>query len=146
MNLEELINKYKVNYSFGCNHMENVLLTDGIFESMEWHTEVECETIYSYCYDGRRGLWVNVFREDGEVVCVQVCAGREGDDASITLAIDSDWLDRLAEENGTVVKKWALLCKVGNLQVDISNIVKNAISGYGTSHESDIREIDKVLS
>lgn len=138
MTIRQLIERYKTPYSNGGeNHCENTFKGEYIFDA-SYETYTQCTTMYNYCYDGRRGIWINVFYEGDEVKCVQVNAGREGDDACATICLDNEWLKFLAETEGTFVSvspDFGSILYVNSLDKDITSYIKDEIGCYGTPSE-----------
>jgi hypothetical protein len=146
--IRELLTKYPTNVE---NTMvSNKFKSQYLFTSGGYETFNPCDTIYSYCYDGRRGVWVNVFTShQGNIACIQISAGREGDDACATILLDKQWLSDLAmynelgnrstdEFSGTILE-------CGSLDCDITDYALNEIGCYGTGPKETVNHILTVL-
>lgn len=105
-------------------------------------------SIFAYCHDNRRGIWINKFTHDGEVKCIQVNAGREGDDACATICLDITWLHDLADEYDTRVdiSDYGSIMYPTSLDEDISDYVRKEIGTYGSSYEDKGNKIEEVLT
>ena len=106
--------------------------------------------IYSYKYDNRRGVWINKF-VDKDLKIVQICAGREGDDAIMTFVIDKKWFfDFLKLNNSELLQRDRCfntdsLIYIDNLDTDISDVTINAIGSYGTRYGASEFKIKEIL-
>lgn len=146
MTLRELLAKYQ-------DEVESMLAGnfkgEYLFESGPYAITVNgAASIYAYCHDGRRGIWINKFVEGGEVKCVQVNAGREGDDACATMCMDKDWLASIADDYDTVVdiSEYGSIVYLDSLDEDISEYVTKEICSYGTEYNQQVSKITEVLS
>ena len=145
MTLLQLLDKYSEEV---LDQSQSNMKTSYIFTSQELETNANGVVIYSYCYDNRRGVWITKFECKGVPVAVQICAGREGDDAIILFVLDGEWFTNLADSNGTSIKvsKYGNVVYLGDLGVDITEDVIKEIGRYGTSYEEKRDHILKVLT
>ena len=154
MTLQQLVDHYEDPFDDGNhNHLFGVLKVDDLFKESTYvaHTP-HCETIYNYCYDGRRGVWINKYVEDNELQCVQVAAGREGDDAIVTFILSREWLANLADTYDSTVDiddEYDVILFFSNedlVSKDISEILVDSISGYGTSCSEKPFRIEQIVN
>ena len=137
--LRQLLNKYK-KIEKPTWVVKDTFKGEYIFKSREYHTHIPCETIYEFCYDNRRGIWINKFLWNDKVVCVQVNGGREGDDACATMLLDKEWLGYY----GDIQKDCSIkFCK--SLDEEVGEYIRKEIKSYGTPCEAKEWKIREIL-
>ncbi len=135
MTIKKIIEKYDV--PIVDSFLANIFKGEYIFDSRPYATTKKCNSIFEKMRDKRRGLWINKFcNSENEVVCIQLSAGKEGDEACATIITDKSWLISMAEDNETIVNisTPGSLLIVDNLDVDISKYVIDTLECFGTDN------------
>ena len=151
MTLRELLSKYSEEVKEIKSSDVRAFKPGHLWKKQVWEAYAEeRQLVYASCYDNRRGIWINKFEKNGELVCVQITAGREGDDAIASIVLDREWLQDLAIENDTEMEeehniKYSTALYVDNIGVDITEYVIEEVGGYGTDYDSDDYLIEEIL-
>lgn len=139
MIVKELLNKYDTKVYSEIEGFKPHFGDSGYYE-----IETKCMIpIYSYCFDGRRGIWINKF-VDKEVMMIQIYAGREGDDAILTLVLNKEWFKDFVNKYNIDNIKEELINYV-TLETDITDLVKGTIGCKGTNWSSKSVKIYEIL-
>ncbi len=143
MTLQQLLDKYPDTVQSDMPQFK----PEYIFDSGPWLADTGIP-IFAECHDGRRGIWINKFvNGSGELACVQINAGREGDDACATICLDKQWLMDMAEKYNTTISisEYGSVEYASNTSIDITKYVTDEVSTYGTSHEATTPLINTIL-
>jgi hypothetical protein len=154
MTIKEFLEYYKQTTHDKDWFMTHNFKPQWITTSNEYHIELpNTVNIYSYNYDGRRGIWINKFLTDNNKIgMIQICAGREGDDTQFTIVLEEEWFYQKLEELDIRLLKdtdadWEYRSRIIYLNIGDKmpneEIIKE-IGTYGT-HYDETNKIKTIL-